>query len=226
MSGSRTGLIPAPRCAPSRASRRRTPTPGAATSAGGATVAADLGRSVPARPFRVRPTLALPARPVVAGLPSSSAVGAALAVSEFCEVSATGGAEGVSRISGSAAVSAPAVSAPAGSGTADSGTAGSGTAGSGTAGSGTAGSGTAGSGAWDGVCGAFGAFGLASDMGRPGTSPASASPACCASTAGSVSRSASTPVASAALVPVVITSPATGAPRICQAIILLGPDKR
>jgi len=211
MSGSRTGLIPAPRCAPSRASRRRTPTPGAATSAGGATVAADLGRSVPARPFRVRPPLALPARPVVADLPPSSAVGAALSASEFCEVSATD--EGVSRVSGSAAVSAAA----------GSGSAGSGTAGSGTAGSGTAGSGTAESGAWDG---ALGAFGLASGMERPGTCPASASPACCASTAGSASRSASTPVASAALVPVVITSPATGAPRICQAISLLGPDKR
>src|SRR6202034_4779848 len=45
MSGSSTGLIVAPRCAPSRASRRRTPTPDAATSAAWPCTAATAARA-------------------------------------------------------------------------------------------------------------------------------------------------------------------------------------
>src|SRR5580704_8065560 len=135
ISGSSTGLSVVPRWAPSRASRRRTPTPEAATSAAWPCTAATAARA----------RLVL-AGPLVCAVPTSAAAAAGLA----------------------SAAAAAGPSAGPGSGT-----------------------------------------------------PAAPASACPASVAGSVSRGASTRAASAALVPVVMTSPATGAPHICQATILL-----
>src|SRR5580704_12825644 len=162
MSGSSTGLSVVPRWAPSRASRRRTPTPEAATSAAWPCTAATAARA----------RLVL-AGPLVCAVLASAAAAAVLA---------------------SAAAAAGLASAAAAAGLASAAAA----------------------------AGLASAAAAAGPSAGPGSgTPAAPASACSASVAGSVSRGASTRAASAALVPVVMTSPATGAPHICQATILL-----